>query len=86
MCCGGGIDEEPIKTYIVTYKKQQDNFAMFDVSSAATTELDDTHDLHVMVQQFMTKMTRYDVLDVFTIVFPDKNAQGEQTGTLSGPQ
>ena len=61
---------------------QQDKFVMFDVSYAAVTEKDDTHNLHLMVQNFQTKMTRYDVLDVFTIVFPTLRVDQKQNGGL----
>ena len=66
----------------ITKAGQQDNFATFDVATTASNDLDDTHDLQVMVQEFVTRMMRSDVLNVFTIVVPKLGPDGKQTGEI----
>ena len=63
-------------------KKQHDQFELQVLTNTSVKDLQDTYNLQVMLETVRTHFRRYDVLDVFNIVFPKKNLDGQATHEL----
>ncbi|CAJ1935681.1 unnamed protein product [Cylindrotheca closterium] len=63
-------------------KHQHTSFDLQPQTMQSVQNLQESYDLGVGLANMQMHFKRYDVLDVFTIVFPSKNAIGEQTGQL----
>eukprot|EP00980_Cylindrotheca_fusiformis_P004420 scaffold945_cov82-Cylindrotheca_fusiformis.AAC.5 len=63
-------------------KKQHTLFEEMPQSIQSVKDLQQTYDLSLCLSTVETHLARYDVIGVFTIVFPVLDASGNQTGTL----
>ncbi|CAJ1935276.1 unnamed protein product [Cylindrotheca closterium] len=63
-------------------KHQHTPFDLQPQTMQSVQDLQESYNLGVGLANMQMHFRRYDILDVFTIVFPTKNAIGEQTGQL----
>ena len=78
-----GLDADKKHSFFQLITKHQ--HASFDLQAQtmqSVQDLQEYYDLGVGLANVQMHFKRWDVLDVFTIVFPVNDANGEQTGQL----
>ena len=66
----------------MTKPKQQDSYKLQSLSLAEVQDLQETYNLQLNISRTETMFTRYDMIGVFSIVFPVVDGNGDQTGAL----
>ena len=66
----------------ITKKGQQTNFPLLSLSLAKVEDLQETYDLQLNLSTLEINFRRYDILDVFEIVYPILDTNGNTTKDL----
>ena len=78
------LDADKRTTLLITISKagQQDKFKLQSQTIQSVDDLQETYDLQLQLVTLKTHFLKYDLIDVFAIVFPVLDSSGQQTGTL----
>ena len=78
------LDADKRTTLLITISKagQQDKFKLQSQTIQSVDDLQETYDLQLQLVTLKTHFLKYDLIDVFAIVFPVLDSSGQQTGAL----